>query len=81
MNSRRFGERCWEPTPRSRVRTPLQPPTRSWLTSYRRLSFFERPPILEEMVRAEEFLRLMRGEQLRTSDNYVPVDEWLRQRA
>jgi len=40
-------------------------------------SFFKRPPVLEEMVRSEEFLGLMRGEELRGSVNYVPVDGWL----
>ncbi len=40
-------------------------------------SFFKRPPVLEEMVRSDEFLRLMRGEELRSSANYVPVDRWL----
>ena len=40
-------------------------------------SFFKRPPVLEEMVRSDEFLRLMRSEELQGSDNYVPVDQWL----
>ncbi len=40
-------------------------------------SFFNRPPVLEEMVRSDEFLRLMRSEELHDSDNYVPVDQWL----
>ena len=28
-------------------------------------------------MRSDEFLHLMRGDELRGSDNYVPVDEWL----
>jgi hypothetical protein len=42
-------------------------------------SFFNRPPVLEEMVRADDLLQLMESDELRAaSDNYVPVDEWLR---
>jgi hypothetical protein len=40
-------------------------------------AFFNRPPWLEEMTRSDEFLELMRSEELRDSKHYVPADDWL----
>jgi hypothetical protein len=63
----------------SALEDPLGAPTTEAIVAYglQASSFFNRPPVLEEMTRGEDFLRLMRSEQLRGSDNYVPVDEWL----
>jgi hypothetical protein len=66
----------------SALEGPLAPPTTDAIVAYEvhASSFFKRPPILEEMVRAEEFLRLCAAATAGVG-YYVPVDEWLRQRA
>ncbi len=63
----------------SALEDPLGTATTEAIVAYevQASSFFKRPPILEEMVRSDEFLRLMRSEELHGSDNYVPVDQWL----
>jgi hypothetical protein len=63
----------------SALEDPLGAPTTEAIVAYglQASSFFNRPPVLEEMTRSEDFLRLMRSDHLRGSDNYVPVDEWL----
>jgi len=63
----------------SALEDPLGTATTEAIVAYelQASSFFNRPPVLEEMVRSDEFLRLMRSEELHDSDNYVPVDPWL----
>lgn len=63
----------------SALEDPLGAPTTEAIVAYelQASSFFNRPPVLKEMARSEEFLRLMRSEQLRSSVNYVPVNDWL----
>jgi hypothetical protein len=63
----------------SALEDPLGAPSTEAIVAYglQASSFFKRPPVLEEMVRSEEFLRLMRSEELHGSDNHVPVDQWL----
>jgi hypothetical protein len=63
----------------SALEEPLGAPTTEAIVAYglQASSFFNRPPVLEEMTRSEDFLRLMRSDPLGGSDNYVPVDEWL----
>jgi hypothetical protein len=63
----------------SALEDPLETASTEAIVAYelQASSFFKRPPVMEEMVRADEFLRIMRGEEMRSSHNYVPVDEWL----
>jgi hypothetical protein len=63
----------------SALEEPSGAPTTEAIVAYglQATSLFNRPPVMEEMTRGADFLRLMRSEQLRGSDNYVPVDEWL----
>lgn len=66
----------------SAIESPLEAmpaPSREAIVAYelQASAFFNRPPLLEEMARGHEFLRLMRGDELRDSKNHVPVDEWL----
>ena len=63
----------------SALEDPLGAPTTEAIVAYevQASSFFKRPPVMEEMTRSEDFLRFMRSDQLRSSDNFVPVDAWL----